>query len=167
MRLSDSNKNKKGKNIMKKLLSIVIVLTMVLALSAPAFAAESGSITITNATVGQTYNIFKFFDATYAADSLGKPILDSDGNPIVSYTMDTTNKFFESMFGAEGTTENNYFNYDVNTGAVTKKGTASDKDIIAYLDSLAAAVSPDESITADSDTVIFNGLDTGYYLIDR
>ena len=154
---------------MKKLLSIMLVLTIVLSLSVTAIAAETGSITITNATIGQTYNLYKFFDATYAADESGNPTLDSDGNPIVSYTMDLdpTNPLFTAMFGADGKIENPYFNYDINTYAVTKKGTASDKDIIAYLDGLASAVSPDASITAVSDQVVFSGLSTGYYLIDR
>ena len=84
---------------MKKLLSIVLVLTIVLSLSVTAIAAETGSITITNATIGQTYNLYKFFDATYAADANGNPSLDSDGNPIVSYTMalDPTNPLFTAM----------------------------------------------------------------------
>ena len=153
---------------MKKLLSIMLVLTIVLSLSVTAIAAETGSITITNATIGQTYNLYKFFDATYAADVNGNPTLDSDGNPIVSYTIDSEhNQFFDDMFGSDGKTENPYFNYDGNTGAVTKKGTASDKDIIAYLDGLASAVEPDASIPATSDEVVFSGLSTGYYLIDR
>ena len=153
---------------MKKLLSIMLVLTIVLSLSVTAIAAETGSITITNATIGQTYNLYKFFDATYAADANGNPTLDSDGNPIVSYTIDSEhNQFFDDMFGSDGKTENPYFNYDGNTGAVTKKGSASDKDIIAYLDGLASAAEPDASIPATSDEVVFSGLPTGYYLIDR
>ena len=102
---------------MKKLLSIMLVLTIVLSLSVTAIAAETGSITITNATIGQTYNLYKFFDATYAADESGNPTLDSDGNPIVSYTMDLdpTNPLFTAMFGADGKIENPYFNYDINT----------------------------------------------------
>ena len=153
---------------MKKLLSIMLVLTIVLSLSVTAIAAETGSITITNATIGQTYNLYKFFDATYAADENGNPTLDSDGNPIVSYTIDPEhNQFFDDMFGSDGKTENSYFNYDANTDAITKKGTASDKDVIAYLDGLASAATPDASITADSDEVVFSGLPTGYYLIDR
>lgn len=152
---------------MKKLLSLMIAITILLSLSIPIFAAGSGSITITNATVGQTYNIYKFFDATYATDSLGNPTLDSDGNPIVSYTIDSSNKFYTTMFGIDGTAYNDYFDYDVNTHAVTKKGTASDKDVIAYLDGLAAAVSPDASIPATTEEVVFDNLDTGYYLVDR
>ena len=152
---------------MKKFLSILMVLATVFTLSMTAFAAGTGTITISNATVGQTYNLYKFFDATYATDSLGNQALDSDGNPIVSYTIDPGNKFYVTMFGTDGTAHNDYFDHDPATHAVTKKGTASDKDVIAYLDSLAAAVTPDASITATSSTVNFTGLDTGYYLVDR
>ena len=42
---------------MKRFLSILMALTLVLSLSVAAFAAENtGSITITNATIDETYN---------------------------------------------------------------------------------------------------------------
>ena len=51
---------------MKKIFSIIMVMIMVLSMTATGFAAENtGSITITNATIGDTYNLYKIFDATY------------------------------------------------------------------------------------------------------
>lgn len=153
---------------MKKLLSLIMVLVLALSLSAPMWAAgTTGSITITNATIGQTYNLYKFFDATYAVDSLGNTIVDSDGKAIVSYTIDNGNQFFDDMFGVDGNATNEYFVYEKSSGVVTKRSGVSDSAIIAYLDGLASTATPEETITATSDVVIFDNIDTGYYLIDR
>ena len=152
---------------MKRFFSFMMALALCLTLGVTMFAAGTGSITITNATIGQTYNLYKFFDASYAKDSLGNPLLDSNGDPIVSYSIDPSNQFYVAMFGADGTLNNDYFNHNSTTHDVAKKGTASDSDVIAYLDGLAATATPDDSITAMSKEVEFINLDTGYYLIDR
>ena len=58
---------------MKKFLSIITVMAMVLSLCVTAFAAENkGSITITNATIDETYALYKIFDATINKDADGK-----------------------------------------------------------------------------------------------
>ena len=96
---------------MKKFLSILLVLTLVLSLGVTAFAdetvTENGSITITNATIGNTYKIFKIFDASYSKDNAGnttgvsysieKPTDKTDAN---------TRIIFETLFGADGTAPN-------------------------------------------------------------
>jgi hypothetical protein len=84
---------------MKKFLSILMVLTMILSLSVTVFAAENeGSITITNATVDETYALYKIFDASISKDA--------DGNTnAVSYSIETDNQFFAALFGADGTTD--------------------------------------------------------------
>ena len=147
---------------MKKFLSIIMVLAMVLSLSITAFAAENeGSITITNATIDETYELYKIFDA-----SLSK---DADGNTnAVSYSIETDNQFFAALFGADGTTENTYFVYNVNTGSVTKKEGVNDSELIKYLTELVengtynTAATP---VKATSDEVKFENLPYGYYLI--
>ena len=60
---------------MKKFVSLALALMMALALMAPAFAQDvtyagedattDGSLTISNAAKGETYAIYKLFDATY------------------------------------------------------------------------------------------------------
>ena len=51
----------------------MLALVLVLSLSVTAFAADgTGSITITNATVGDTYRLYKIFDATYSKSADGK-----------------------------------------------------------------------------------------------
>ena len=154
---------------MKKFLAILMVLVLTLSLSIPAFAAENtGSITITNATIGQTYYLYKFFDATFAVDEDGNTKYDANGKAIVAYTMEQTNQFFDDLFG-DGTQENAYFVYDAATGVVTRKENVVDNDVIKYLDGIANSGNAvaDEYIEANSATVKFENIPTGYYLIDR
>ena len=147
---------------MKKFLSIIMVLAMVLSLSITAFAAENeGSITITNATIDETYELYKIFDASISKDA--------DGNTnAVSYSIETDNQFFAALFGADGTTDNTYFVYNVNTGSVTKKEGVNDSELIKYLTELVengtynTATTP---VKATSDEVKFENLPYGYYLI--
>ena len=147
---------------MKKFLSIIMVLAMVLSLSITAFAAENdGSITITNATIDETYELYKIFDASISKDA--------DGNTnAVSYSIETDNQFFAALFGADGTTDNTYFVYNVNTGSVTKKEGVNDSELINYLTELVengtynTAATP---VKATSDEVKFENLPYGYYLI--
>ena len=58
----------------RKLASLLLALVMVFALATTAFAQDvtvtggTGSITISNAAKGETYTIYKLFDATVNAD---------------------------------------------------------------------------------------------------
>lgn len=147
---------------MKKFLSIIMVLVMVLSLSIIAFATENkGSITITNATIDEIYEVYKIFDASISKDADGK-------TNAVSYSIVTDNQFFTALFGADGKTENPYFVYNANTGSVTKKESINDAELIKYLTELVengnytAAVTP---IKATDDEVKFENLPYGYYLI--
>ena len=48
---------------MKKLITLLAVLTLALAMAVPAFAASStGTITIDNAVTGTTYKAYRIFD---------------------------------------------------------------------------------------------------------
>ncbi|MBE6917777.1 MAG: LPXTG cell wall anchor domain-containing protein [Ruminococcaceae bacterium] len=147
---------------MKKFLSILMVLTLVLSLGVTAFAAENtGSITITNATIGETYKVYKVFDASLK--------LATDGSAeAVAYSIETDNQFFEALFGADGTAANTFFTYNANTGSVTKKEGVNDSELIKYLTDLVAtgAYTPSaDPIVAASEEVKFDNLPYGYYLI--
>ena len=146
---------------MKKFLSILLVLTLVLSFSVTAFATENtGSITITNATIGETYEVYKIFDASISTDTEGE-------TNAVSYSIATDNQFFDVMFGENGTAAD-YFVYNANTGSVTKKEGVNDADLIKYLTDLVkdttyqTAVAP---VVAATDEVKFEDLPYGYYLI--
>ena len=147
---------------MKKFLSILMVLAMVLSLSITAFAADNkGSITITNATIDETYEIYKIFDASISTDADGK-------TNAVSYSISTDNQFFTALFGADGKTENPYFVYNNNTGSVTKKESINDAELIQYLTELVengTYTTASAPIKATTDEVKFDNLPYGYYLI--
>lgn len=150
------------KNIMKKFLSIIMVLVLVASLCVSAFAADNtGSITVTNATKDQTYTVYKIFDATIKLDANG----DAEA---VSYSIKSDNQFFAALFGADGKTENQFFNYEPATGAVTKKAAAVNSELINYLSDLVKngnytpAATP---IKATSSTVKFDDLAYGYYMV--
>lgn len=145
---------------MKKLLSILMVLILVLSFGVNVFASEeTGSITITNATIDETYAIYKIFDANIS--------LNAEGKTIVSYSIKSDNQFFEALFGADGTKVNEFFIYHDN-GSVRKNKDANDSELNKYLTDLVAngtythATTP---IKATSSEVKFTGIEYGYYLI--
>ena len=63
---------------MRKLFRVLLALAMTLALAVPAFAAETGSITISNPQENHTYTAYKIFDVTYAGDNHSYTISDTD-----------------------------------------------------------------------------------------
>ena len=148
---------------MKKFLSILMVLVLALSLSVTAFAAEGkGSITITNATIDETYTIYKIFDASF------KPAADGTTAEAVSYSIKSDNQFFEALFGADGKTANAFFTYNPSTGSVAKKEGVNDTDLIKYLTELVAEgtyTPAADSVKSTSKTVKFEDIPYGYYLI--
>ena len=149
---------------MKKLFSLMMALVLALSLGVTAFAAgNTGSITITNATINDSYSIYKIFDATYSTGAGGTA-------DAVSYSIDKdTNQFFSYMFGADGKTNNAYFSYNAETGAVARKEGTQNSDIISYLTDMVrtAGFTAVKTETATGETLVFSGLPYGYYLIDK
>ena len=153
---------------MKRLLSFMMALILVLSLGVTAFADEntatgSGSITITNATKNEIYNLYHIFDATYSVDADG----DADS---VLYTIDPEDQFYTYMFGTDGKTENPYFTLNEN-GVVEKNENVKDADIITYLTDMVRSEEDDfdpfKFETANGAELVFSGLPYGYYLIDK
>ena len=149
---------------MKKLISVIMVLALVMSIGITAFAAEpTGSITISNATIGQTYKLYKIFDATIDNPANGQA-------SAVSYSIKPSSQFFEVLFGEDGTDVNTYFDYNADTGTVTKKEGVNDADLVDYLTELvtgenAAFATAADPVEAATDEVKFEDLPYGYYLI--
>lgn len=70
--------------LIKKILTVLLAVVMMVSLSKTTFAEDSYTITINNAVKGQTYNAYKIFDATH------------DGNK-VSYTISTDSEWYDVM----------------------------------------------------------------------
>ncbi len=63
---------------MRKLFTVLLALAMTLALAVPAFAADTGSITITNPQGDHTYTAYKIFDVTYSGENYSYTISGTD-----------------------------------------------------------------------------------------
>ena len=138
----------------KRIASVLLALVMALSLITTAFAAgETGSITINNAVVGQTYTIYQILD------------LESYNKDADAYSYKATADW--AKFINDTGVKDVYVNVDAQ-GYVTWKTGA---DVAAFA-KLAQKYAADNKIknqgsgTAASATVEFTGLDLGYYLVD-
>lgn len=155
---------------MKKLLAVILAMTLTMAMGICASAtapgggdgdgggdtpqAVTGSITITNAIVNETYTLYKVFDATAVA---GRE--DHNG---ISYT---------SEWFTEG---NEWFDVDSRGNiTITEAGTGTDGKLsdraIAWLKTQINNFQQTQNPitpTSDAPTVSWTNLDPGYYYID-
>ena len=136
----------------RKLASLLLALVMVFALATTAFAKDvtvadgKGSITISNAAKGETYTIYKLFDAT----------VNADGSSI-AYTGDIPDGL------------NTYFVKDTN-GYISATGEAKDGDkmsagLEAALKTWAETATSTSHAVSDGSALKFNGLLLGYYVV--
>jgi len=126
----------------------MLVLGMVSALADD--PTYNGTITINNATDGQTYTLYKVFDATVVTN---RPV-DGAG---INYTSD----WF--------TTTNDYFAVD-DAGNITYRGSGSELSAaaVAWLKTQTSSFETKSSWqkVADGTSVQWTGLEPGYYFID-
>ena len=160
---------KHTKRILAILLSLAMVMTMMITMTATVFADaqvvhgttnadNKGSITITNATVGKKYGIYKLFDATVALNADGTAKLGSDGKPIINYTVPT---------GKTLPADNTWFKVDANGNVSLKDGAdiTADKDAFkAWAKGFASEVKKD--VEATDSSLTFDQLEFGYYYIE-
>lgn len=145
---------------MKKLLALVLALVLVLATCAVAFAdaPTTGSITVNPNNNGQTYTLYKLFDAeiTFTGN-------DTDGYTQAAITYKKN--------GELGTVGSKYFTENSNgfiepTSALTADAMKS-REFIDWAKSYGTQVG--SAITAESDNdanVKWTNLEFGYYLVD-
>ena len=141
-----------------KLLSVLLALLLVFALSAGTFAAETGTITVDNPIAGQTYTAYKIFDVTYNADKTN-----------YAYSIEKTSPWYDTV---------NTYAKTENSG-LTLTVSASDNNIyVVTIDTVnfsapkfAAALKAalanitDNGIELEGDKPTATGLGLGYYFV--
>ena len=136
----------------RKLASLLLALVMVFALAATAFAQDvtvtggTGSITISNAAKGETYTIYKLFNAT----------VNADGSSI-AYT------------GTIPASLSTYFTADKN-GYISATPEATDGEnmsegLKAALKTWTATATAAKTATSDGSALNFKELAYGYYVV--
>ena len=140
----------------RKLASVLLALVMALALTATAFAeGETGSITINDAVVGQTYTVYQILDLES---------YDASANAY-AYKATTAWNTFINRDDIKGT----YVEVDAQ-GYVTWKDGADVADFAKaaqkYAKDNSTTITNQGSVTATTTTVSFTGLKLGYYLVD-
>lgn len=152
---------------MKKLITLLAVLTLALAMAVPAFAASgtassTGTITIDNAVTGTTYKAYRIFD------------LESyDTNKdVYSYKLNTNWKDFPAY---STTIDSNTVSaadfFSVNSAGYiewkdAKKDAGADFAKLAKAFAVEKSIACDGTKTATDATVTFTDLTLGYYLVD-
>lgn len=141
----------------KKLASLLLALVMVLGLATTAFAAgNDGTITISNATVGETYAVYKVFDLTYEGDAVAYSYTKT-GESDALYTA-LTSETSPFTLTTVTTTDNVY--------SVSLKAGKTAADVSKFLtDNKTLLTQTGDTKTANSATVTFENLPYGYYYI--
>ena len=139
---------------MKRFVTILLALVMILSMATTAFAQtvgtaadNTGTITITNAAKGETYTIYKLFDAS---------VTGTDGGSI-AYTGEIPAALAD------------YFTKDA-AGNITATDAAMNGDqmsdgLKAALKTWAGTASATASVVSDGSTLQFVGLAYGYYVV--
>ena len=150
----------------KKLFSVLLALVMVFALATTAFAQEvtvagdgKGSITISNAAKGETYTIYKLFDATVTGTAGGS----------IAYTgtiPDSLKTYFVYVKDNEGNDTNNITTTDAAWKDSTKK-TEMSEGLMAALKAWAGTAGATATAFAKSDgsALTFKNIPYGYYVV--
>ena len=148
---------------MKKLFAVLLALTLVLSMGTMAFAADTGSITISNALKDAKYDVFKMLDF-------------APSNTAGTQGVYTALKAWEDFFKEAPAT--NYFTYtEVDKGTDKARITVALKDDVTSVDqtlakaAIAYAAKKQIEATATQTpsadgTITFTGLELGYYAID-
>ena len=136
----------------RKLTSLLLALVMVFALAVTAFAQDetvtggTGSITISNAAKGETYTIYKLFDATVSED--GKSIAYTGEIPesLKTYFTADTNGYISATEKA-------------------KDGENMSEGLKTALKAWTATATATATAESDGSALNFKGLAFGYYVV--
>lgn len=143
---------------MGKLFTVLLAMVMTLALAVPAFAADTGSITIINPQGDHTYTAYKIFDVTYTADQKN-----------YSYTISNTDAAYTTVKSYADVTANGLtltavadtgkFNVSIDA---TKFSAAS---FAYHLKTNVNSLGSGADYATEGNTVKASGLDLGYYFV--
>ena len=152
-----------------KLLGIVLIIALVMSISVSAFAAtqtvakspadaDNATITINNPAKGETYKVFKLFDATVGSDGTISYQCTGDIPSALSafFTKDASNNVIP---------DDSILEKD-ESGKVT--GSKMTDELKAALETWAASASADAEAEAESngsEAIAFTGLPYGYYVM--
>lgn len=148
---------------MKKLITLLAVLTLALAMAVPAFAAgNTGMITIDNAVTGTTYKAYRIFDLeSYDTDKNAYSYKLSSawsGFPAYSTTIDSNTVRAADFFSVNSA---GYIEWND-----AKKNAGADFAKLAKAFAVEKSIACDKTETATDATVTFTNLTLGYYLVD-
>lgn len=151
---------KHTKRIFAMLLSLAMVMTMMIAMSATVFAAAptSGSVTVNPNYKDQTYTLYKLFDAKMTYSDAG--VLQA-----VTYQLPSGKTEADLTYNGKS-----WFELNDNGNVVAKSTTttdwAKDADAIAWAKSFGTANPTTKTAASDNDAnVKWEGLDWGYYFV--
>lgn len=140
---------------MRKLFTVLLALAMTLALAVSAFAADTGSITITNPQGNHTYTAYKIFDVTYSGDNYSYTISDTDAafSTVKTYADVAAN-------GLTLTPVANTNKYNVSIGAGF-----SAASFAQHLKTNVGSLGTGTAFTKVDNTMKASGLALGYYFV--
>lgn len=141
---------------MRKLFTVLLALAMTLALAVPAFAADTGSITITNPQGDRTYTAYKIFDVTYSGDHYSYTISNADPvfSAVKAYADVTANGLTLTPVGNTGK-----YNVSIDAAAFSAASFAQ------YLKTKVGSLGTGTAFTQVGDTVKASDLTPGYYFV--
>ena len=143
---------KRAKKLLALILTLTVALTMGVSICVTAFAAgeTDGSVTVTNTHQGQTYTLYKLFDAQYNTTT-----------GAVTYTLPAG----KTLGDGEA-----WFEITDNGFVVAKEGVstdwAKDPDAIAWAQSFGRQVGEAKTAASDGAEVKWTDLSYGYYFVD-
>lgn len=143
----------------RKLFTVLLALVMTLALAVSAFAADTGSITITNPQGNHTYTAYKIFDVTYSGDHYSYTISDTDAAyaAVKAYADVSTN-------GLKLTHVDNTHKYNVSIGDSFSAASFA-QYLKTSLEKNAGSLGTGTDFTKAGNTVKASGLALGYYFV--
>ena len=134
---------------MKKIVSLLLAMIMIFAMTMTVSAEETGSITINNAVAGQDYSVYQLLE------------LESYNKDTGAYAYKANADWADWLKG-----QTNYVTFDAQ-GYVTWVDGASAADFAQLAQEEAEGMTPTAGPKeAESATVEFTRLDLGYYLVD-